>query len=1041
MRTLNSWLALLAAVLASVPAGAAQDPAAEIRAARSLASQCKYADAGERLVRLLGRRRLSPDLALLARQDAATFANERLDHDEAERQAGAALDLAAARYGADSAAWAQVAQNMAVALAQLGKREEAAALYARILPPLRLPEREAPLLAALLSAAEFERGRGHGADARALLTEAATLTPLSSIPSALRLTGWMRIAEADRRALDLGGARAALAAAAQVAHETNASAPRLALIRSGVALEAGALREALDLVTPLSTLPADRCDPLLAADVAQRLGTIHMLRREVPEAEAAFGRAAAALAPFGDRHDGRTRDIFYGMAVTARFARNFARSADLFDRATAESMAMTGSNSSAVAQVTIEKALMLSEAGQHASAMAAARKGLSISESTGESEPLNLAYAYASLGLVAEAAGDHATAEQHLRMALIAFEKTRGASFDLTPGLIALGDIALANGRLAEAEARYARALAIQEEAGGGASLALGVTYARLARLAEARGDGKALSESGQAVDVILHRLAIGEAQPWSDALAERRAARAILVDHLRLLAAAKPAGTLLRDQNIVTAALTAMQAANTTRAGTAIAQMASRLGQSDGRNAALLRERSDLMLEWRGVQDNLIADLGSGSRSEGAFRQKERSERQAVIAQRIGAIDTELSRSDPKLLLLVRSPSVELAQITNAIRPREAMVALIVGDRETYMLAVTPTDAALVRTGLGDADARRIVDRLRSGLDPQHWQAAGPPSFDAGAAFLLYRSLLAPLEPVLRTADTLLLVSDAPLSSLPLSVLLTAPPPAAPKTSKDYAALPWLVRRFALVEFPSVASIPQTKAVERQPGPHMTMLGVGDPLFRRPGPTVSITTAKAVQLAPLPDTRRELHAMADALGRGDATLLLGRRASEPRVRAMNLSGFALLAFATHGLVAGQIAGDAEPALALTSPRTPSERDDGFLSASEIARLRLDSDWVILSACNTAAADGAGAEPLSGLAKAFFYAGARSLLVSHWPVETGAAADLVTAAVRGALSTGSRAQGLRLSMLQMAGDASSIRSHPLFWAPFALVGR
>ncbi len=82
--------------------------------------------------------------------------------------------------------------------------------------------------------------------------------------------------------------------------------------------------------------------------------------------------------------------------------------------------------------------------------------------------------------------------------------------------------------------------------------------------------------------------------------------------------------------------------------------------------------------------------------------------------------------------------------------------------------------------------------------------------------------------------------------------------------------------------------------------------------------------------------------------------------------------------FATHGLVAGQIRGAAEPALVLTPPAVASAADDGLLTASEIARfLKLDADWVILSACNTAAGDSPGAEGLSGLAKAFFYAGAR----------------------------------------------------------------
>ncbi len=60
----------------------------------------------------------------------------------------------------------------------------------------------------------------------------------------------------------------------------------------------------------------------------------------------------------------------------------------------------------------------------------------------------------------------------------------------------------------------------------------------------------------------------------------------------------------------------------------------------------------------------------------------------------------------------------------------------------------------------------------------------------------------------------------------------------------------------------------------------------------------------------------------------------------------------------------------------------PSVPDDELLTASEVAQLKLDADWVVLSACNTAAGDKPGAEALSGLARGFFYAGARALLVS-----------------------------------------------------------
>ena len=129
---------------------------------------------------------------------------------------------------------------------------------------------------------------------------------------------------------------------------------------------------------------------------------------------------------------------------------------------------------------------------------------------------------------------------------------------------------------------------------------------------------------------------------------------------------------------------------------------------------------------------------------------------------------------------------------------------------------------------------------------------------------------------------------------------------------------------------------------------------------------------AQIRRLLPLPETSNELCTVAASLG------------------AQSTEGeYRIIHFATHGALSGEIDGNAEPGLVLTPPRIASEFDDGYLTASEIATLKLDSDWVILSACNTAAAGSANAESLSGLARAFFSAGARSLLVSHWAVELG----------------------------------------------------
>jgi len=156
----------------------------------------------------------------------------------------------------------------------------------------------------------------------------------------------------------------------------------------------------------------------------------------------------------------------------------------------------------------------------------------------------------------------------------------------------------------------------------------------------------------------------------------------------------------------------------------------------------------------------------------------------------------------------------------------------------------------------------------------------------------------------------------------------------------------------------------------------------------------------------------------------------------------MPLNDYKVLAFATHGLVAGDFKGLAEPALVLTPPARDSEHDDGLLTASEVAQLKLDADWVILSACNTAAADGTpGAQGLSGLAKAFFYAGSRALLVSHWPVSSEAAVALTTRMLTEYANDPGigRAEALRRSMMALM-DEDPRFAHPFYWAPFVIVG-
>jgi CHAT domain-containing protein len=197
----------------------------------------------------------------------------------------------------------------------------------------------------------------------------------------------------------------------------------------------------------------------------------------------------------------------------------------------------------------------------------------------------------------------------------------------------------------------------------------------------------------------------------------------------------------------------------------------------------------------------------------------------------------------------------------------------------------------------------------------------------------------------------------------------------------------------------------------------------------------------------PLPETADELCAVARYLMADAREMRLGARATEREIKALSASGvlaaYRIIHLATHGALAGQLTGTVEPGLILTPPDRATEEDDGYLSASEIAGLKLDADWVILSACNTAAGGAiTGAEALSGLARAFFYAQARALLVSHWEVDSDATVKLITTAVGEITKDNSvgRAEALRRAMLAMIDKGEPREAHPAYWAPFVVVG-
>ena len=299
--------------------------------------------------------------------------------------------------------------------------------------------------------------------------------------------------------------------------------------------------------------------------------------------------------------------------------------------------------------------------------------------------------------------------------------------------------------------------------------------------------------------------------------------------------------------------------------------------------------------------------------------------------------------------------------------------------------------------------------------------------------------------------------VTNGALTSLPLQLLVTKDP-----TDKPLKDVDWLVRSYAITNLPSVASLKTLRSRASTSLAQKPMIAFADPVFSKEPNTQVVAlrsllnfyeggrpdlVSLAKALPQLPDTANEVRAIGEVLKADENDLKLGVFATETTVKQTKLDDYRIVYFATHGLVAGEVEKfakvKAEPALALTIPETATELDDGLLTASEVAQLKLNADWVVLSACNTAAEGNPGAEALSGLARAFFYAGARSLVVSHWEVDSEATVQLMTGMFQASARDPklSHAEALRESMLSMIDSATSDDdAHPRIWAPFVVVG-
>jgi CHAT domain-containing protein len=416
--------------------------------------------------------------------------------------------------------------------------------------------------------------------------------------------------------------------------------------------------------------------------------------------------------------------------------------------------------------------------------------------------------------------------------------------------------------------------------------------------------------------------------------------------------------------------------------------------------------------------------------------------------------LDAEIWRLKPAYAAVRAPRPLPPHEIQKLLDERTALLEFFLGDESSYLFVVT--SQALATYPLPPKpEIARLVERVNSVVNEDSRLRSGHFAEDA---YELYRMLLVPAARELHSHRHLIVAPDGVLYSLSFEALLTGPDAGRPRRD-----LPYLVRDHSVSYIPSASVLAQLLSERRPAGDARSgsklFVGFGDPGKESPpdragGPAprvgggCNITSGEGEQIRaeraravmaeprPLPAARDEVCRIAALFPPERVAVFAGADATEETVKTNALVTSARnLHFASHGLL-----DENHPELSgLRLAHADGSEEDGLLQVREIFNLELHADLVVLSACNSGLGKVVSGEGLIGMTRAFFYAGAGSVVVSLWQVDDESTSDLMVSFYRHLQEVGDKSEALRRAKLELIDGSRYF--HPYFWAPFVLVGR
>ncbi|MCX7753280.1 MAG: CHAT domain-containing protein [Blastocatellia bacterium] len=499
-----------------------------------------------------------------------------------------------------------------------------------------------------------------------------------------------------------------------------------------------------------------------------------------------------------------------------------------------------------------------------------------------------------------------------------------------------------------------------------------------------------------------------------------------------------------------------AFDAAERSRSRTLLEQLAAlKVGSAVRNDIALLEEERAVLDRLSALGRQLVLARSSGTLDASELNRLE-EERARLLNERI-QLEARIRRMtagelDKAWIAPLTAERVQREYL--AAHPNAAILFYQLGVRESFLVVLTRETAHFFKlpnwTTIRDtvnewrAHIRRQV--TPEGRTPEALRAY------ARVAHRLYELLLRPAAHVIRGRE-LVIIPDAALHDLAFEALVVNPPdegaaPAQEGSDRARSFRPrYLIEEHSVVYTPSVSVLVEIAARQKRTASSGRVLLIGDPIFnaddpraKEAAPTLVAMNTPAARwrggLHRLPLTEREVWEIAALSARHGLrpTVWLGREASEENLKGRDLTKYRFVHLATHAVADPQ---DGDFSAVVLSLVGRDSREDGVLTAAEIARLRLNADLVVLSGCETGTGQKTAAESVIGLGRAFLLAGARRICGSLWKVEDAATQQLMVRFYHGLLARDlTAAHALRQAKLHLLRQGLA----PFYWAPFVLVG-